>query len=58
MVDTIGRQRFRVLERGMRDEYSVARVQLVQDDPIEAAEFNGKSHALQSIWEFILLSVG
>ena len=41
IVDTIGQQRFRVIERGIRDEYDVARVQLIKDDPIEQEEFNG-----------------
>jgi Lon protease-like protein len=40
IVDTIGRQRFRVIDRGMRDEYCTARVQLIQDDPIEQEEFD------------------
>lgn len=42
IVDTIGQQRFRVIERGMQDGYDVARVQLVKDDPITQEEFNGE----------------
>ena len=41
IVDTIGRQRFRVIERGTRDGYSTARVQLVSDDSISTEEFQG-----------------
>ncbi|UJR21345.1 hypothetical protein I4U23_024438 [Adineta vaga] len=40
IVDTIGRQRFRVIDRGMRDQYYTARVQLIQDHPIEQEEFD------------------
>ena len=41
IVDTIGQRRFRVLERGMRDAYHTARVELIHDDRIEQQEFNG-----------------
>lgn len=41
IVDTIGQQRFRVIERGVRDGYDIARVQLIKDNPIEQDEFNG-----------------
>lgn len=41
IVDTIGQRRFRVIERGMRDAYNTARVQLIRDDPIEQHEFDG-----------------
>ncbi|CAF4638418.1 unnamed protein product, partial [Rotaria magnacalcarata] len=40
IVDTIGQRRFRVIERGMKDGYNVARVQLVKDHPIEQHEFD------------------
>jgi Lon protease-like protein len=41
IVDTIGQRRFRVIERGMKDGYDTARVQLIRDDPIEQHEFDG-----------------
>ena len=41
IVDTIGQRRFRVIEEGMRDGYDTAKVQLIQDDPIEQHEFDG-----------------
>ncbi len=41
IVDTIGQRRFRVIERGMKDGYNTARVQLIQDDSIEQHEFDG-----------------
>jgi Lon protease-like protein len=41
IVDTIGQRRFRVLERGVRDEYNTAKVQLIHDHPIEQHEFDG-----------------
>lgn len=41
IVDTIGRQRFRVIERGSKDGYNTARVQLVSDDSISDEEFQG-----------------
>jgi Lon protease-like protein len=44
IVDTIGQQRFRVIDRGMRDGYNTARVQLIQDHPIEQQEFDGLYH--------------
>ncbi|CAF0962180.1 unnamed protein product [Adineta ricciae] len=40
IVDTIGQRRFRVLERGMRDGYHTAKVELIHDDRIEQQEFN------------------
>jgi Lon protease-like protein len=40
IVDTIGQRRFRVIERGMKDGYDTARVQLIRDDPIEQHEFD------------------
>ncbi|CAF4321417.1 unnamed protein product, partial [Adineta steineri] len=40
IVDTIGRQRFRVIDRGMRDEYNTARIQLIKDHAIEQDEFD------------------
>jgi Lon protease-like protein len=40
IVDTVGRQRFHVIDRGMKDGYSTARVQLHQDHPIEQEEFD------------------
>ena len=43
IVDTIGRRRFRVIDRGMRDQYYTARVQLIRDDPIEQEDFDGPS---------------
>ncbi|EDO40506.1 predicted protein, partial [Nematostella vectensis] len=33
-VDTVGGRRFKVLSRGMRDGYSVARVEWIQDVPV------------------------
>lgn len=42
IVDTIGQRRFRIVERGEKDGYCTARVQLIRDDPIENQdEFNG-----------------
>ena len=41
IVDTIGQRRFRVIERGTRDGYNTAKVQLIKDDPIEQHEFDG-----------------
>lgn len=41
IVDTIGQQRFRIIDRGMRDGYNTARVQIVHDHPIEQNEFDG-----------------
>ncbi|CAF3835159.1 unnamed protein product, partial [Adineta steineri] len=40
IVDTIGQRRFRVIERGMKDEYHTARVELIRDHQIEEHEFN------------------
>jgi len=40
VVDTIGQRRFHVIEKGIRDEYNTARIQLIQDDPIESNEFD------------------
>lgn len=41
IVDTIGQRRFRIVERGEKDGYCTARVQLIRDDPIENQdEFN------------------
>ncbi|CAF3776410.1 unnamed protein product [Rotaria magnacalcarata] len=40
IVDTIGQRRFRVVDRGVRDEYCTAHVQLIQDDPIEQEDFD------------------
>jgi Lon protease-like protein len=41
VVDTSGQERFRVLDRGTRDGYDTARIQLIQDHPIEQEEFDG-----------------
>jgi Lon protease-like protein len=41
IVDTIGQRRFRVLERGTRDGYNTAKVELIRDHPIEQHEFDG-----------------
>ncbi len=41
IVDTIGRQRFHVLDRGTKDGYDTARIQLLQDHSIEQNEFDG-----------------
>jgi Lon protease-like protein len=41
IVDTIGQRRFRVIERGMRDGYNTAKVELIRDHQIEQHEFNG-----------------
>jgi Lon protease-like protein len=41
VVDTIGQRRFRVLERGMKDGYNTARVELFRDHQIEQHEFDG-----------------
>ncbi len=49
IVDTIGQQRFRVIDRGMRDGYNTARVELIQDHPIEQQEFDGLYHWKSSI---------
>ncbi|CAF3259069.1 unnamed protein product [Rotaria socialis] len=40
IVDTIGQRRFRVIDRGVRDEYCTGHVQLIQDDPIEQEDFD------------------
>ncbi|CAF0977745.1 unnamed protein product [Rotaria sp. Silwood1] len=40
IVDTIGQRRFHVMDRGERDGYCTARIQLIQDHPIENGEFN------------------
>ncbi|CAF0857936.1 unnamed protein product [Rotaria sordida] len=40
IVDTIGQRRFRVIERGMRDGYNTARVEVIRDHPIEQHEFD------------------
>ncbi|CAF2815635.1 unnamed protein product [Rotaria sp. Silwood2] len=40
VVDTIGQRRFRVIERGMRDGYNTAKVELLRDHPIEQHEFD------------------
>ena len=44
MVDPLwirlGRQRFRVLDRGMKDGYYTARVELTHDHSIEQEEFD------------------
>jgi Lon protease-like protein len=42
IVDTIGQRRFRVRERGVRDGYSTAKVELIRDQPIEQHEFDGQ----------------
>ena len=42
IVDTIGRRRFRVISRGMRDGYYTAKVVLIRDTPVEQHEFDGK----------------
>jgi Lon protease-like protein len=41
VVDTIGQRRFRVIERGVKDEYSIAKVELIRDHQIEQHEFEG-----------------
>jgi Lon protease-like protein len=41
IVDTIGKRRFHVIERGMRDGYNTARVELIRDHQIEQHEFDG-----------------
>ncbi len=41
VVDTIGQRRFRVIERGMRDGYNTARVELIRDHQTEQHEFDG-----------------
>ena len=43
VVDTIGQRRFRVLERGMRDGYSTAKVELIHDHAVEQHEFDGEA---------------
>ncbi|UJR28094.1 hypothetical protein I4U23_009349 [Adineta vaga] len=40
VVDTIGQRRFRVLERGTRDGYNTAKVELIHDYPVEQHEFD------------------
>jgi Lon protease-like protein len=40
IVDTIGQRRFKVIDRGMRDGYCTARVQLIHDELVEQEEFN------------------
>jgi len=40
IVDTIGQQRFHVINRGMKDGYNTARIQLIQDHLIEQNEFD------------------
>jgi hypothetical protein len=61
IVDTIGRRRFRVIERGMRDGYNTARVQLIRDDAIEQHEFDGLFSLSEtpriSFFNFILLDL-
>lgn len=42
IVDTIGQRRFRVLERGTRDGYNTAKVELIRDQPVEQHEFQGQ----------------
>lgn len=42
IVDTIGRRRFRVVARGMRDGYNTAKVVLIRDNPVEQHEFDGE----------------
>ena len=34
VVDTVGGRRFKVIERGMRDGYSTASVEFIQDDKL------------------------
>jgi tetratricopeptide (TPR) repeat protein len=41
IVDTIGQRRFRVIERGTRDGYNTAKVELIRDHSIEQHEFDG-----------------
>ncbi|CAF0875741.1 unnamed protein product [Adineta ricciae] len=50
IVDTIGRRRFRVVDRGMRDQYYTARVQLIRDHPIEQEDFDGLSELNRNIY--------
>lgn len=40
IVDTIGQRRFHVLERGMKDGYYTAKVELIRDHQIEQHEFD------------------
>jgi len=40
VVDTIGRQRFRVVDRDTRDGYHTAQVQIIRDHPIEPERFD------------------
>ncbi|CAF4043196.1 unnamed protein product, partial [Rotaria sp. Silwood2] len=40
IVDTIGQRRFHIIDRGERDGYNTARIQLIQDHPIEHDEFD------------------
>ena len=54
VVDTIGRQRFYVIDRGTKDGYNTARVQLVRDHPIEQDEFNGLFNFLNLLNLFCL----
>ena len=42
IVETTGQRRFRVIERGFRDGYCTAKVELIRDNPIEQHEFDGK----------------
>lgn len=41
IVDTVGQRRFRVVERGRKDGYDIARVELFQDQLIQQDEFDG-----------------
>ena len=42
LVDTVGGRRFRVLSRGKRDGYNTAKVEFLQDDPIDEMELPGE----------------
>lgn len=45
ILSTLGSRRFRVLQRGERDGYDVANVQLLHDEPTHAEKLPGKRRA-------------
>lgn len=43
VVDTVGGRRFRVLEKGMREGYHIAKVEFLNEVRVEEAELEGNT---------------
>eukprot|EP00051_Salpingoeca_urceolata_P014786 m.188528 g.188528 ORF g.188528 m.188528 type:complete len:615 (-) comp18189_c1_seq2:119-1963(-) len=53
LVDTIGTRRFKVLRRGVRDGYSTAEVEYIDDEPLDAAAVAALPEVREQVAELV-----